>query len=429
MRSSALATLRRLQPEVPPAEQRAALALAYKRWPDPLLISALGSSQEVGTVSRPPVEVQPPESQAVDAAVPAGNAHEPGREARSHSYPVFRNEAPPELATFAGEWRWESDSRGRLEQLQGAAPAELGLRTLFELDDSEIVWNAFRCRMPFHQVPVGFAGTSWRLSGVPFFDGGRFLGYRGVALKAPSASSLLGAGSSGDSLADVAHEVRSPLNAIMGFAQMIQAETLGPAPEEHRRHAGTIIENATRLLDALDDLIDAARLDQGIWAISQERFGAAMLLDRVMSRYQSAAAAKGAGIAVSCPSGLSLVLADQRSLERALGRRLSELLELCVAGETLLLGGQQTGNGLCFYLTMPDALAGLPEQRLFDTRLAVQGHRRGAAPLLGLGFGLRLVRQLAVTIGGRFEVEAQRFVLTMPMAADEQAVANGEWSA
>lgn len=336
---------------------------------------------------------------------------------------MARRAAGPQLAEMAGEWRWECDSRGRVKWVDGGAPDGLSGARLFELDATDSIWEAFRRRAPFRDVPVQYRQASWRLSGVPVFApaAGSFVGFRGVAL--PVAG-----GAVDDSLAKVAHEVRSPLNAIMGFAQMIEGETLGPAPEEQRRQAGLILRQATRLLGAFDDLNDAARLDHGAWPTAPRELNVGELLERIAARYQPVAATRGAAIAVSCPRDLPEVVADPGSTERALGRLLAATLAMAGEGEMLLLGAARSGDGLRLFITRPQALAELSDEKMTETMPA--GGETAGAPLLGFGFALRLVRRLAEAMDGRFLAEPHQFAIVLPVAASEEATfANGDQKA
>ena len=75
--------------------------------------------------------------------------------------------------------------------------------------------------------------------------------------------------------------------------------------------------------------------------------------------------------------------------------------------------GSGEGDSVRIFLSRPAALAGRDAEALYDPASA--GFAAGLeAPALGLGFGLRLVRQLASALGGQFEIEDSLFMLTLP---------------
>ncbi|MFC3713311.1 sensor histidine kinase [Sphingoaurantiacus capsulatus] len=427
----AVAALERLRPQVPEAVRREALRLAAAHWPDRTMLWLFRHEPPAELLALAAlVRLDEPEWQVLAAELPdeARRLLAVGRSRPESTpdagYKPLAPLPPVELAALAGDWRWECDAQGTLVFVDGKAPLAVGDR-LFDLDGADAIWAPFTRRSAFRGIDTG----TCTLAGVPFFErgSGRFLGYRGTA-QSVEATGLFGTGASSDGLAKVAHEVRSPLNAIMGFAQMIESETLGEAPEAYRRRAAAILDNAQRLLAALDDLTDAARLDRGHWSVDPAAVDVAALVERAAERHRALAASRGVSIAVTLAPSLPAAIADERTLDRAVRRLLAALIAVAESGETLLLGVQRAGGALRLFVTRPSALDDLPPDRLLDT--ATVAGDVSAAPLLGLGFGLRLVRQLGEAMGGTFAIEPQRFTLTLPGAEEgEQPVANGDQSA
>lgn len=449
LKIQALAALERLRPEVTAAGRREVLRLAAARWPDRAMLwlfrhenaaelaelaakARLSAADwrtllaELPDETRHSIADTPIVARTASGHPSIEDAVEQVEQLAGRLGPAAA--APAGVAALAGDWRWECDARGVLSFVDGPAPVEVG-ELLFGLECSDRLWAAFARRCPFRDVESTVGARAVMLAGVPFFErgSGRFLGYRGTAQTVEPAG-LFGTGASGDSLAKVAHEVRSPLNAIMGFAQMIESETLGAAPEVYRRRAGAILDNAQRLLGVLDDLTDAARLDGGHWTVDPEAVDTVALVERLADRYRPIAAVRGVSIAVTVPPGLPPAHTDERSLDRAVKRLLAAVIAVAETGETLLVGVQRHGRDLRLFVTRPSALDELGADRLLDAvSLAGEGAN---APLLGLGFGLRLVRQLAEAMNGTFAIEPHRFTLTVPTGeTGEQAVANEDQSA
>ena len=447
LRIEALATLEQLRPKVPTPVRREALGLAARQWPDramlwlfrheavsdlePLVAKLRLSEAEWRTLAP---ELPDATRRLVAGAVAKSPSAHPAIEDGARRVDALIDRLRAESAAtappveVAGDWRWECDARGSFTFVDGAAPVAC-LDRLFDLGGADALWPSFSRHVAFRGVRIEAGERACILAGVPFFErgSGRFLGYRGTA-QCLEASGLFGTGASSESLAKVAHEVRSPLNAIMGFAQMIESETLGPAAEAYRQRASAILDNAQRLLGALDDLTDAARLDRGHWPVDPAAVDAGALAERIADRHRPLAAARGVSIAVTVAPGVPPALADERSLDRAVKRLLAAVIAVADGGETLLLGVQRAGADVRLFLTRPSALDELTPDRLLDT--ASVADEGGGAPLLGLGFGLRLVRQLTEAMSGSFAIEPHRFALTLPSAeSGEQAVANEDQSA
>ncbi|MBA2920071.1 sensor histidine kinase [Sphingomonas sp. MAH-20] len=303
--------------------------------------------------------------------------------------------------------------------------------------------GAFRRRAPFSDArltigAVGQAGGAWCISGVPIFDAatGRFTGYRGTARRPrvgerAEGIGLLGSALSGDALRQLAHEVRTPLNAIAGFAEMIERQMLGPAPRAYRERAATILEETQRLQDVLDDLDEAAHLDGGTAAHAAEEVDCAMLLARVTAALGPLAAEKDVTIALAIAPHCAAALADPGAAERMTMRLVSAAIGLARPGERIaveLSPGDGAKSETLLSVERPSLVAGQNEAELFAA-CDVPGEEEGAPPLLGLGFTLRMVRGVAESCGGMLVIAPDRFHVRLPAAAARHAPAEATQAA
>src|SRR5439155_2390895 len=195
--------------------------------------------------------------------------------------------------------------------------------------DADVV-RAFAIRAPFRDalLRVGGAGPvtgDWKISGVPAFEPseGRFAGYRGVALRdvpaAPVATTPPRAVpdvlSDPDSLRELVHEIKTPLNAIMGFAEIIEGQYLGPADRGYRERAAEIGRQARLLLTAIDDLDFAAKVHSAKGS-APERVDLAALVDRAARELRDRAGKRGVELGVvpargEVPAAIEPELADR----------------------------------------------------------------------------------------------------------------------
>ena len=182
------------------------------------------------------------------------------------------------------------------------------------------------------------------------------------------------------------------------------------------------MEQARGLLTAVDDLDTAARIESRRLDLREGAADAVALLVRLHDSYERIAAQRGAEIRMRIAEGLPRASVEPGAAERMFGRLLAATIGLAGEGETIgleLAGAAEAGApGLRLAIDRPRAIAGLAESDLLDPGYSPDGDWPGA-PALGLGFALRLVRNLAEAVGGALEIEPDAFVLTLPAEAGE----------
>jgi signal transduction histidine kinase len=340
------------------------------------------------------------------------------------------------------DFRWETGPDGVIIWVEGAPRGPLIGLTIasfagprgFGVDGQAA--GAFEKRAPFRDARLKIAGIGtvagdWRISGVPFFEPrrGSFLGYRGSARRprldevaaaasgAMAPAGLFGTNLPADSLRQLIHELRTPLNAILGFAEMIDGQYMGPAALGYRARAKQILEQAERLLSAVDDLDTAARIETDRLALEDSNVDAGALLSRLREAYAHVASQRNAAISVTVAAGLPEARVEPGVAERMFARLLAATIGLAEENETIsatmAMGESAGGRMLCLSIDRPRAIQGKEESALLDPGYSPEGDWPGA-PSLGLGFALRLVRNLADAVGGTLIVGEQRFFLYLP---------------
>lgn len=373
--------------------------------------------------------------------------------ARIEAYRRHRDEEPAGAPSYAAEsgaaFRWETGSDGIILWVEGAARGPLVGQSIAAIAgpgqhgvDGQAA-GAFDKRAPFRDARFSVAGDGaaagdWRISGIPYFDPvrGGFLGYRGTArrprpdeiarLAAEAPAGVFGTVFPADSLRQLIHELRTPLNAILGFAEMIEGQYMGPAAAAYRGQAADIMAEARGLLGAVDDLDTAARIDSRRLELDDSAVDAVALLSRLHDSYERIAAARGATIAIAIAEGLPLARVEPGAAERMFARLLAGTIGLAGEGETIAvamnLAPADGAAPLHLAIGRPAAIAGVGESDLLDPGYSPDGDWP-AAPALGLGFALRLVRNLAEAVGGALAVAPGRFVLSLPVVAPEMPAA------
>lgn len=337
-------------------------------------------------------------------------------------------QAAPSVPARADGFRFETDAQGVIRWVAGVSRAPLiGLSLdMTAMPDGSrvdgVAAGAFRQRARFAGARLFVAGDSdaggdWRISANAAFDpaSGRFTGYRGTARRPRSEESAVQSGGAhastggADSLRQLMHELRTPTNAIAGFSELIEREILGEAAPVYRERAALIRERARALLAAIDDLDIAARIDAAALRLHSGEVALQPLFDRVADELAPLAVMRGADVML--PADELAVAGDARAIERLVSRALATLLSAAHQGERIGVRLTAESEMVAIAFDRPGALAAYPGDAIF----AIDDEREEAA-LLGTGFALRLIRNLARELSGSLVIDADHLTIRLPAA-------------
>ncbi|WP_294355227.1 HAMP domain-containing sensor histidine kinase [uncultured Sphingomonas sp.] len=349
---------------------------------------------------------------------------------RNTPYPLaLADEA--QVASF----RFESDADGIIRWIDSAPRGavigtHLAHAGVARTGVDGVAAGAFRKRAAFSDARLVIAGNSplggdWRIAGVPVFEqsSGRFMGYRGSArrpridedaarARPVPAPTLDARGAEG--LRRLVHELRTPTNAIAGFSELIERELLGPVAETYRERAAAIRAQVSGLIGAIEDLDMAARIEAAALDLRADVIALQPLLTQVAEDLAPLAARRGAALLLPDASN-ARVAADPIAVERVISRLSATLLSASAPGETLRVRvNEGSADLLHVSIDRPAAFVGRDDLGLLH--LDDQVDDADGAPLLGVGFALRLVRNLAAQLGGHLLFEPTRLTVALPRA-------------
>jgi len=388
---------------------------------------------EIATLQPPPAEAASGMFQIAEL-VARIDAYQRQRE-ESPGAPMI-SEIQSEMFEFeaiqAQSFRFETDASGVVRWVEGAARAPLiglsldlsGLPVGSRVDGAAT--GAFRRRAGFADARLVVGGDSdaaghWRISGLPVFDreSGRFTGYRGTARRPrpdETAEPRAARNAASDALRQLVHELRTPTNAIAGFAEMIEGQILGPVPEAYRSHAAEIRGQAGSLLTAIDDIDLAARIESKALDLRPGEVPLVPLLERVAQDLQPLATLRGTSIEIQADHGELAVAGDDRAVERLIGRLLATLVASGGRDERIGITATPDGDAtITVTFDRPAALAAYAGDSLLTIDAEAEADREGA-PLLGTGFALRLARNLAAELHGALHIGDKALTLRLPAA-------------
>jgi len=225
------------------------------------------------------------------------------------------------------------------------------------------------------------------------------LRYQNAALAEERAAALAAAQSSDTAksrfLAMVSHEMRTPLNGIMGMAQVLRAEIVEPA----RARSLELLENSARLLARIiGDLLDLARMEAGDLAVRSEKTDLRRQIDEVVALLGPLAEARGLSLTSHWPDDApSVVLSDGTRIGQVLHNLVGNALKFTHQGSVRLQVRYSEPSSWCIdVVDTGPGIAAEDRERIFEAF-----ERVGDVGLVpGTGLGLTISRRLARALGG-----------------------------
>lgn len=260
--------------------------------------------------------------------------------------------------------------------------------------------------------PPDIAGA-WRIDAAPVFERGRFAGYEGRLRRlAPAAPQARPATASSDRMRQLLHELRTPVGAIQGFAELIQQQLYGPAPNEYRALAAAVAVDAARLLAGFDEIDRLARLETGAAVLDQGRCRWDATLSGILRRIEGVLRPRSAGIELETNSGSFVVGLTEADAQQLAWRLLATLAGALAPGELIDLMLSSNGTEAVLVADLPAAL--LDDGDLFAATTPAQ-QRALSAGMFGTGFTLRLARAEAAAAGGSLARHGDTLRLALPV--------------
>jgi signal transduction histidine kinase len=196
------------------------------------------------------------------------------------------------------------------------------------------------------------------------------------------------------------HEFRTPLNAILGFADMIRQGAHGPLEPRYSEYASFIGQAGARLLRMHVDMMNYAMLQSGEYTLEEAEYDLAEL---VKSAVAAARTPGGPAPSIEIEAQDGAIICDREQIVRMLQQLVENALRHG-GGDVCVRAGVEPGGGIT--IEIADHGPGIAAERLAAClEPFLQGHLRFERERPGLGLGLPIARQIAELHGGALTVE------------------------
>jgi signal transduction histidine kinase len=226
-------------------------------------------------------------------------------------------------------------------------------------------------------------------------------------------------------LANISHELRTPMNGIIGMGDLLALEKLTPEQQELLHHQR---DSADRLMLLIDHLIKLSALEAGHVRLKPAPFAVNGLLEGLLSGHQKAAMAKGLALTLHPASGLpEILVGDLNRLQQIFDHLVGNAIKFTDHGNVDIAMKQldYQGDTVKIEFSIADTGPGMtPEELELISGLLIQGDGSSIRKHGGIGVGLPIARKLIELMGGELRIESRlgkgsTFLFTLPFELPE----------
>ena len=226
-------------------------------------------------------------------------------------------------------------------------------------------------------------------------------------------------------IANVSYELRTPLNTIIGFAEILTDQYFGTLNPRQIEYSRGILESSQRLLSLINDILDLASIEAGHMMLELETVDLYRMLSSVLALTRERARKKKLDIEFDCPPDIGAIVADERRLKQALFNILSNSIKFTPENGSITLTVRRADGQV--ELTFTDTGIGIPKE---DHGRVFGKFERGSHPEArhGAGLGLSLVKSFIELHGGDLSLDSNegagtRLVCRLPARAPAPSAA------
>lgn len=224
-------------------------------------------------------------------------------------------------------------------------------------------------------------------------------------------------------LANMRHDIRTPLSGIVGFSELLKSESNEPRIKEY---ADNLIASSHALLNLMDEVLEAVRVSSGEIPLLKRKFNLAQTVEQVVALYQARAHEKKLSLSLSLDNSLPhFVIGDKIRLHRIILELIGNALNFTDTGHVIVdtVLAKKENRELIIKITVTDSGMGIPKEKQQEIYLQFKRLTPSYQGIYkGIGLGLYVVKQFIDELGGEIYVDSEPrkgtvFTCLIPMQA------------
>jgi PAS domain S-box-containing protein len=221
-------------------------------------------------------------------------------------------------------------------------------------------------------------------------------------------------------LANVSHDVRTPLNAILGYTSLLLRGVSGPMASAQRESLTRVDANARHLLALMNEILDIARIEAGKMPVRVSSIKLRELIDEIVNEVEPLIATSKLSVTVNVPRGLPVIRSDRQKLKQVILNLLTNALKFTPRGSVTVSCTHRRPSGEIAIAVVDTGIGIAPadQARIFEA--FSQAELAPTREPGGTGLGLSICRRLATVLRGRIGLQSEvgkgsTFTLVIPV--------------
>ncbi|MEP4377823.1 MAG: ATP-binding protein [Alphaproteobacteria bacterium] len=294
-------------------------------------------------------------------------------------------------------------------------------RHFYAVDD-EAAWDERRkeiigrlmSREPVSGTHERANGTVIQYTGVPLPDGMMLMTYFDVsdsnrverALRERNEALEEADRLKSEFVANVSYELRTPLNTIIGFAEVLNGDMFGPLNERQSEYIGGILEASEALLELINDILDLATIEAGYMTLDRVQFDIHTMIAGVFALNRERARGKEQKLVLDCATDIGSMYADERRLKQVLFNLVSNAIKFTPDRGVITLSSISLDEDIEFRVSDTGVGIHVDERERVLEKFERGNRPRGRQSGVGAGLGLSLVKSFVELHGGDVAIES-----------------------